>query len=79
MESAEGSDCESGIQPLTENSMLTSAGTRVTSKAVLQQLFNIKRLNTPNSLSTRIVGTLISVFCKNFMFSYVFSLTLFSI
>uniref|UniRef100_A0A0A1X6C3 Low affinity cationic amino acid transporter 2 n=1 Tax=Zeugodacus cucurbitae TaxID=28588 RepID=A0A0A1X6C3_ZEUCU len=63
MESADCSDCESGNQPLTENSMLTSSGTRVTSKAVLQQMFNFKRLDTPNSLSTRIVGTLISVFC----------------
>ncbi|XP_012159891.2 cationic amino acid transporter 3 isoform X3 [Ceratitis capitata] len=63
MESTEGSDCESGTQPLTENSMLTSSGTRITVKAVLFQLFNIKRIDTPTSLSTRIVGTLIVVFC----------------
>ncbi|XP_050333480.1 cationic amino acid transporter 3 isoform X1 [Bactrocera neohumeralis] len=63
MESADSADCESGNQPLTENSMLTSSGTRVTAKAVLLQLFNIKHLSTPNSLSTRIVGTLITVFC----------------
>ncbi|XP_054735773.1 cationic amino acid transporter 3 [Anastrepha obliqua] len=63
MDSSDGADCESGNQPLSENSMLTSSGTRITSKAVLLQLFNIKRLDTPNSLSTKIVGCLLTVFC----------------
>ncbi|XP_036326317.1 cationic amino acid transporter 2-like isoform X1 [Rhagoletis pomonella] len=63
MDSTDGSDCESGNQPPTENSMLTSTGTRITTKAVLVQFFNIKRLDTPSSLSTRIVGSLITIFC----------------
>ncbi|XP_053954399.1 cationic amino acid transporter 2 isoform X2 [Anastrepha ludens] len=63
MDSSDGADCESGNQPLSENSMLTSSGTRITFKDVLLQLFNIKRLDTPNSLSTKIVGCLLTVFC----------------
>ncbi|XP_067647170.1 cationic amino acid transporter 3 [Eurosta solidaginis] len=63
MDSSDGSDCESGGQPPTESSMLTSPGTRITFEAVLLQLFNTKGLNTPNTLSTRIVGSLITLFC----------------
>lgn len=49
---------------VSENSLLTSKGERTTFKTVLSQLFNFKREYTPNELSTRIVGTLITVFCK---------------
>ncbi|XP_065359734.1 cationic amino acid transporter 3 isoform X2 [Calliphora vicina] len=48
---------------VSENSLLTSKGERTTFKTVFSQLFNFKREYTPNELSTRIVGTLITVFC----------------
>lgn len=54
---------------VSESSLLTSKGERITYKAVLLQLFNFKREHIPNELTTRIVGTLITVFCK---FSCVF-------
>ncbi|TMW50794.1 hypothetical protein DOY81_004123 [Sarcophaga bullata] len=47
----------------SESSLLTSKGERITFKAVLRQLFNFRRVHIPNELSTRIVGTLITLFC----------------
>lgn len=51
----------------SESSLLTSKGERVTCKTVLRQLFNFRREQVPNELSTRIVGTLITLFCKSIL------------
>ncbi|XP_073843911.1 cationic amino acid transporter 2 isoform X2 [Musca autumnalis] len=48
---------------VSEHSLLTSKGERATFKTVLLQLFNCRRVNIPNELTTRIVGTLITLFC----------------
>lgn len=58
----------------SESSLLTSKGDRITFKAVLRQLFNFRREHIPNELSTRIVGTLITLFCKSFVFVVIFFL-----
>lgn len=50
--------------PPNENSMLTSNDSRSTTKSLLAQLFNFKKLATPTNLTTRIVGVLILFFCK---------------
>lgn len=49
---------------VSENSLLTSKGERFTFKVVMMQLFNFRRIQTPNDLSTVIVGSLITIFCK---------------
>lgn len=49
---------------LSESSLLTSKGERMTLKSVLRQLFNLRRVEVPTELSTIIVGSLITVFCK---------------
>lgn len=49
---------------LSESSLLTSKGERMTFKSVLRQLFNLRRVEVPTELSTIIVGSLITVFCK---------------
>lgn len=53
-----------GGHNISESSLLTSKGERITFKTILLQLFNFKREYTPNELSTRIVGTLITIFCR---------------
>lgn len=49
---------------VSEHSLLTSKGERATFKSVLLQLFNCRRVDVPNALTTRIVGSLITLFCK---------------
>uniref|UniRef100_T1PBU8 AA permease n=1 Tax=Musca domestica TaxID=7370 RepID=T1PBU8_MUSDO len=48
---------------VSEHSLLTSKGERATFKSVLLQLFNCRRVDVPNALTTRIVGSLITLFC----------------
>ncbi|XP_061390758.1 cationic amino acid transporter 2 isoform X2 [Musca vetustissima] len=48
---------------VSEHSLLTSKGERNTFKTVLLQIFNCRRVDVPNALTTRIVGSLITVFC----------------
>uniref|UniRef100_A0A1I8NLY1 Cationic amino acid transporter C-terminal domain-containing protein n=1 Tax=Stomoxys calcitrans TaxID=35570 RepID=A0A1I8NLY1_STOCA len=47
----------------SESTLLTSPGERVTFKTVVSQMFNFRRVEVPNQLTTRIVGTLITLFC----------------
>ncbi|XP_075160639.1 cationic amino acid transporter 2 isoform X2 [Haematobia irritans] len=47
----------------SESTLLTSQGERVTFTTALVQLFNFRRLEVPTQLTTRIVGTLITIFC----------------
>lgn len=49
---------------VSESTLLTTKGERVSFKSVLLQIFNFKRVQVPNELTTRIVGTLITIFCK---------------
>lgn len=49
---------------VSESTLLTTKGERVSFRSVLLQIFNFKRVQVPNELTTRIVGTLITIFCK---------------
>ncbi|XP_037934298.1 cationic amino acid transporter 2 isoform X2 [Teleopsis dalmanni] len=63
MDNSDESDRENGNQPSSESTLLTSTGNRITFKAVMIQSFNFKRVQIPNEISTRIVGTLMTLFC----------------
>lgn len=54
----------SRVQGISEMTSLTSRGERFTWSSLCTQLFNVHRVPEPNRLSTRIVGVLITVFCK---------------
>lgn len=49
---------------VSESTLLTTKGERVSFRSVVLQIFNFKRVQVPNELTTRIVGTLITIFCK---------------
>lgn len=54
-----------GQSGVSETTSLTSRGERFSWSSLCTQLFNVHRVPEPNRLSTRIVGVLTTVFCKN--------------